>query len=931
MKKFVAFLLMFVLALVFIGCGDGGNDNTDIKPTKITLSETSVEMREGATRSVIASVAPKDATNKELEWKSSNEQVATVKATGATGEISAVAAGEADITVTAKADSSVTAVVKVKVTAVELSALTVKGASQAIQGKPVQFTVTPTPEDAVVTVTWSLSLSKETEEDAAGVATINEAGILEVLASGTVYVYAKANGITSEPKEVKCVGADDIVPVVDISMSKFEYTVAVGQTVRIARTLVGPVDDKSGGGVTKTPTNQTLIWTSSDESIATVDTDGRVTGVANGTVTITMVTEDPGLNGPLTKTVTVTVFTLKDPTSWELTTSVPVNNGLKVGASVNVQVVVGEEENSSAEFVSSNPEVATVDENGLVTGVTEGTVTITVTSTVDATKVATIDITIITDVKSDKPEKIVITGENEMYVGYEQKLLYTVFPSSAPQSITWSSNNEDIATVDEAGMVYAKSTGTVRIKAISTVDKKVSEYIKIVITEEPKRPEIPNMGGYEIIIMNAVSALTDNDPFLEGYSQIDKPYKQKAWREVESEYNCKITVTAYPDIAPWGTQRINWIKNTTAANLAECDLGIVPTNWIHEFAKAGSAVDVTKFYNTYGKKQMEPSQKEGGSYHGKIYIASTGINKAATYVGLGLFYNYGMLKRLNIEDPATMFNEGRWNYTGFEKWVRDAQAILGEEKKVLGGHPYYYYYGMTNAAGVKIADSVLCQVNVTSTASKNAMNLLTKLTTDKCVSTALTWGESKTTEGNDFFDEGVLMISGDIWFIRNKDRWSPEHGLDWEGEPEFGYVPFPYPDNVAKEDTRIGVSGQSVYLYLAGRNYPQGMKTEYVYDAMNEMFLRTLQYENSDETFKLREAVYNSLTARIDNPASIEAIMFYDSSRTIYDPAHGIYTSTSSSKLPPVCRKVVVDGEDFDQAFTAVENAYLQDLLDVYG
>lgn len=928
MKKFVAFLLMFVLALVFIGCGGNESGDTEVKPTKITVSETTVEIREGGTRRIIASVTPKEATNKELEWKSSNEQVATVNANG---EVSGVAKGEADIIITAKADSNVTATVKVTVVGVELTALVVKGAATAIQGKAVQYTATPTPEDANVEVTWSLSLSKDEEQDASEIATINEHGILEVKKSGTVFVFAKSGEITSAGKEVTCVSSEDVVPVVAISMSVFDYTVAVGKRVLVKRQLIGPVDPNSAGATTLSPTNKTLIWTSSDESVATVDEDGYITGVANGTATIKMVTDDPGLEGPLEATVTVTVFTLKNPTKWDITTSVPVDNGLKVGAKVTVSAEVNEEEDNSAEFTSSNEEIATVDESGVVTGVAEGTVTITVKSIADPTKVNTIDITIITAQEIVDPQEIVITGEEEMYVGYEQKLMFSVFPATAPQTVTWTSNNEDVATVDETGLVKALATGTVRIKATSTVDKKVQKQIKITIVVEPVRPEVPNMGGYEIIIMNAKSALTDNDPFLEGYSQPDKNYKQRAWNEVQTEYNCKISVVEYPDNAGWGTPRINWIKNTTSQGLAECDLGIVPTNWIHEFAKAGSAVDVTSFYRIYGKKQMEPAQKEGGSYHNKIYIASTGISKTTVNVGLGLFYNYGMIESLGLEDPATLFNEGKWNYTGFEKWVRETQAVLGTEKKVLGGHPYYYYYGMTNAAGVKIADSVMLQVNVSSSVSRNALTLLYQLTADGCVSTNFTWGESATPDGNDFFDEGVLMISGDLWFVRNKDRWHPGHGLKWTGEPKFGYVPFPYPDNVAKEDTRIGVSGQSVYLYLAGRPYPTGMKTEYVYDAMNEMFLRTLQYENEDETFKPREQMSNSLSTRIDNPASIEAIMFYDSSRTIYDPAHGIYDSTSSSILPPVCVNVAWKGNDFDTEFAAVENKYLQRLLEVYG
>ena len=933
MKKFVAFLLMFVLALVFIGCGDNGNGgNEDVKPTKITLSETSVEIKEGGTRSIIASVAPKDATNKELEWKSSNEQVATVKVDGSKGDITAVAAGEADITVTAKADSSVKATVKVKVTSVELTALTVKGASQVIQGKAAQYTVTPTPEDAKVEVVWVLSLSADEEVDASEIATIDEHGILEVKKSGTVYVIAKSNGITSAAKAVTCVSSEDVVPVAFFTVDPTEYKVAVGKTVRIKRSIKGPIDPNGGGSSNLQATNTALHCTSSDESIATVSDDGVVTGVANGTVKITLVTDDQGENnsGPFSAEVTVTVFTLKTPTSWALSTAIPVDGGAEVGTNVDLVITVGDEEDASATFTSSDETVATVDANGKVTGLAAGQVTITAKSAV-ADLEDSIEITFKVFQESTEPEDITIIGDDEMYVGYDQKLLFTITPATALQSVTWTSNDETKATVDETGLVKALAEGTVRIKAVSTVNKKIQKQFKITITVEPTRPDVPNMGGYEIVIMNAKSALSDNDPFLEEYSQVDKNYKQRAWNEVQTEYNCKISVKQYPDNAGWGTDRINWINNTATTNQAQCDLGIVPTNWIHYFAKAGSAVDVTRFYSIYGKKQMEPTQKEGGSYHGKIYIASTGLSKAQNYIGLGLYYNYGMIKAKGLQDPATLFNEGKWNYTGFAEWVRSTQATLGSDVKVLGGHPYYYYYGMTNAAGVRIADSILCQVNITSSVSRNAMTLLNDLVKDGCVSTALTWGESKTPDGHDFFDEGVLMISGDMWFVRNKDRWSPSHDLKWTGEPEFGYVPFPYPDNVNKEDTRIGVSGQSVYLYLAGRDYPAGMKTEYVYDAMNEMFLRTIQYETEDETFKPREQLYNSLTTRLDNPASIEAAMFYDSSKIIYDPAHGIYLSTSSSVLPPVCMKVAYQGEDFETSFKAVQNQYLQDLLNVYG
>ena len=929
MKKFVAFVLLLVLALVFIGCEMGGGE---VVPTKVSITESSLELEVGKNYNLGYSVEPKDAANKLVEWKSSDAAIVTVDQNG---RLTAVAEGEATITATSKAVSTLSASIKVTVIPVkleDLTKLTISGSSTVMEGKDVAFKAIPTPAGASNEVEWSLTAAEGVT--ASDIATIDAQGVLSVKASGNVTVVAtsKVNPEITATYRVTCVSTADIIHIISVSLSASEYEVAVGANKTVGISFVGPTSDT---GTPKTPTNRELHWTSSNEEVATAE-GTTIKGVGAGTATLTYETDDKGVDGnsPFTGTITVTVFVPEAPTSWTAKAkSTKIETGIEVGSKVNIDVEVGgTREDSRATFASDNEAIATVDENGTVTGITPGTVTITVTSVADPTKSDTVTIKFIE--KQDDhpdPESVTVTGEDEMFVGYKQQLVHTVLPLNAVQTVTWSSTNESLATVDETGLVTALAAGTVRIKATSVVTKKVTYSFRIVITVEPPRPPVPNMGGYEIIIMNAASALSDNDPFLEAYSGADKTYKQKAWREVESEYNCKITVKAYPEEAPWGNPRINWIKEHASTNTSECDLGIVSSNWIHEFAKTSSGVDVTSFYNTYGKKQMDPALKQAGTFKNKLYVASTGLTTTAVNVDLGLYYNYGLLKRLGLDDPATLFNEGKWNYTGFEKWVREAQAALGDTKKALGGHPYYYYYGMTNAAGVKIADVMLNSTNIRSASSREAMNLMAKLTQDGCVSTANTWGESKTAEGNDFFDEGVLMITGCLWFVRASNRWADTNGLVWEGTPEFGYVPFPYPDSVDKANTRIGTSGLSVYLYVAGRNYPAGVTTEAVYDAMNEMFLRTHKYQEADETFNARDIIYNSLKSRIDNDASIEAIMYYDSSRTFFDPAHGIYGSTAGTRLRQPTIDVMFNGKDFDETFSAVEAGYEEDFLTVYG
>ena len=524
-----------------------------------------------------------------------------------------------------------------------------------------------------------------------------------------------------------------------------------------------------------------------------------------------------------------------------------------------------------------------------------------------------------------------------MFMGYKLKLTAKVYPENVAQSVTWEvhSSSKNLATIDETGLVVALATGTFRVRAVSVLDPtKKSGYFSINIQNKPEPYPIGDMKGYEIIIMNADSALGDNDPFLESYKQSDKLAKQKAWSEVETTYNCKIKVVAYPAEAPWGQARINWIIDNATNGTSQCDLGVVSTNWIYQFANANAAVDVSEMYGKYGLSQMEPALKAAGSYKGKLYVASTGISSTATFVDLGLYYNYGWLKELGVENPAKMFNEGRWTYSNFKQWVLDTQAKLGENEYVLGGAPYYYWYGMTNAAGQVIANTESSKINITSSKSIAATTLIWNLVEAGAVNTNITWAESNDVENSFWRNDGggTLMTSGYLWFVRNSGRWTET--MWGEGTTEFGYVPFPYPDDVNKEDTRIGISGLSAYMYIAGRSYPAELGTEganKVWAVMNEMFLNTIKYQEEDPLFNAEEIIETSLKSRIDDPESIKAVMFYNAKRVFYDPAHALYGSTSATPLKAPANNAMFKGNDYMEEFNAVYETYETDFLKIYA
>ena len=525
------------------------------------------------------------------------------------------------------------------------------------------------------------------------------------------------------------------------------------------------------------------------------------------------------------------------------------------------------------------------------------------------------DVELVAKWKKVEPVSVKVYGDISCFVGYRFKLFANITPSNALQEVIWVSYDESIATVDKTGLVTAKKSGVVIIAAICKENPDIF-YEHLVYIESTEETYYPfNMGGYEIVIMGPNDILADVDPFLDSYTGADKIYKQKAWKEVETDFNCKIVVKPFTPSAVWNSQRFYWLVYNAANNISECDLAIVSSSWIPDCAQASAAVNVKPYYDQYGLKQMESHLKDAGTYNDKLYIASTGVSPSATHVDLGLYYNLAWMEKLGVKDPAQMFNDGEWTYTGFKNWVLDTQSKLNEGEFVFGGHPYYYYYGMTNAAGVKIADTTLVQTNIASQRSKEACELIYSLVEAGCCDKVVSWAEI---DGG-FIDQTTLMTTGYLWFAKSETRWKADMFGD---DTRYGYVPFPYPDDVAKEDTRIGVSWLPVLMYVAGRNYPVGITTKDVYQVVNEMFLNTIRYQKYDPKFDAEVTKRVQLRLLIDNPASIEAIMYYDASKVFYDPAHAIYSSASASVLKNPSINVMYNGENFDLEFNSVYDSF---------
>ncbi len=392
--------------------------------SSVTLDKTQVSLKAGETSKLTATVSPETTTDKTVTWTSSNPQVATVDNTGT---ITAVSLGEATITATC---GSVSTTCKVTVVATPATGVTLDKTQVSLKaGETSKLTATVNPDTTTdKTVTWTSSNPL--------VATVDNNGTVTAVSLGEATITAKC-GSASATCKVTVVAT----PASSVTLDKTQVSLKAGETSKLTAT-VSP----------ETTTDKTVTWTSSNPLVATVDNNGTITAVSLGEATIT------AKCGTATATCKVTVVA----TSATGVTLDKTQVSLKAGDTSKLTATVSPETTTdkTVNWTSSNPQVATVDNNGTVTAVSVGEATITAkcgsaTATCKVTVIATPAASVILD----KTQVSLKAGETS-------KLTATVSPEDATdKTVTWSSSNTQVATVDNTGTVTAVSVGEATITA----------------------------------------------------------------------------------------------------------------------------------------------------------------------------------------------------------------------------------------------------------------------------------------------------------------------------------------------------------------------------------------------------------------------------------------------------------------------------------
>ena len=427
------------------------NNITEITLTdSVVLDKTEIEMILGETFLLTATVLPESATNKSIKWKTSNEAIAKVNVNGL---VIATAVGEATITATTTDGSNLSSFCKVTI-------MPSLAESIALDNIELYLKATETATLVATVLPHTVSNKKvEWTSSNESVAIVDVNGLVTAYSVGEATITATTTDGTSLSASCKVI----VVPTLaeSITLDKTEISLEATETATLVATVLPELT-----------TNKSVVWTSSNEAVATVDANGVVTAIALGEAVITATTTD-GTN--LSATCKVTVV----PTLAETITLDKTEISLEATETATLVATVLPEltTDKSVKWLSSNEAVAVVDENGVVTAVAVGEATITATTVDDSNLSATCKVIVI-------PTLAVSIELDQTEASVEEKsdlqLTATILPEHATnKEVAWSSSDKWVATVDNTGLVTIHSAGEVIITATTTDGTNLSATCRI--------------------------------------------------------------------------------------------------------------------------------------------------------------------------------------------------------------------------------------------------------------------------------------------------------------------------------------------------------------------------------------------------------------------------------------------------------------------
>lgn len=437
-------------AIIILKTSEGGFSvfctiTVKLVATAVKLDVASLDLKTGEYYYLKAALTPKNATDTNLVWESSDTKIAIVDADG---KVTGKNGGSAIIMVRTEAGG--VAYCKVNVRQPVSSVMLNFSEKTIYVGQKFTLSASITPSTASnLAVTWKSSNDT--------IATISTSGEIVAKTGGVVVITSTTmdGGFTAT-----CVITIK-ESVTTVTLDNDVLNLGVSKTFKLTATVS-----------TDTATNQKVIWTTSDDKIAIVNQNGKVTGIRVGFATITATAAD---GSDVDATCEVRVVKPVESVTMSL-----ISMSLYVGDTKKLTVTIAPKTATlkAAIWTSSDPTVAIVDDGGGVTALKAGKTFITATSQDSSGKKA-----ICTVFVNDRlPSTGVMLQDKAvtMAPGETKVVNLVLIPSASTDSYTWSSDNKAVAKVDKlSGKITAVSTGTAYVTVMTDSGKTATVVVTV--------------------------------------------------------------------------------------------------------------------------------------------------------------------------------------------------------------------------------------------------------------------------------------------------------------------------------------------------------------------------------------------------------------------------------------------------------------------
>ncbi|MDR3152223.1 MAG: Ig-like domain-containing protein, partial [Bifidobacteriaceae bacterium] len=434
---------------------------------KINLTPSNpIEINLGGQQTLSAEVLPANATDKSVKYTTTNPSVATVLQSGL---ITGVGTGIASIGVSSDMRSGVVVWAQVSVGEPFVSVTKVDMSHKNLQlytNDEFLLTAQITPANASnKTVFYTSSDDSIVSVTPNGEGGIN--GLVKAHKAGAAVVTVRTQDGNYE-SSCQITVLQPSVPVSGVRMEVTNANLEVNQTYWLVSTVLP-----------QNASNKTVIYSSVNSNIASVESNGRVTARSPGITVISVTTQDGGYKAFCEVIVT-------EPYVFVTSVKFAQNNlNLAVGQYqiLQYQVLPENASNKQVSFSSSNSDIVSVSQNGTITGLSAGSASITVT-TADSSFTDVCQVTVLTNIV---PAQSLTLSPKDVQLSINETFqpTATILPENTTfKTLQYTSKDSGIASVDQNGVITAKKQGVTKIVATVVESNNVKDFITIKVYDK---------------------------------------------------------------------------------------------------------------------------------------------------------------------------------------------------------------------------------------------------------------------------------------------------------------------------------------------------------------------------------------------------------------------------------------------------------------